>query len=75
MREEQSERTGISADRVVAELEKMAFAETEITEKSKIKALEMLGKHLGMFTEKVEITKEGEIPKLLDALQEKSPTE
>lgn len=30
----------------------MAFLDVEITAKEKIKALELLGKHLGMFTEK-----------------------
>lgn len=52
LRTEQSMRTEVTADRVVAELERIAFAETEITEKSKIKALEMLGKRVGIFDEK-----------------------
>lgn len=46
---QRSERTGISADTVLKELEKIAFSDTEITGKEKIRALELLGKHLGMF--------------------------
>ena len=51
----QSQRTGITADKVLKELEKVAFTDAEITGKEKIKALEILGKHLGMFSEKVDI--------------------
>lgn len=47
--QKRSERTGISADSVIKELVKIAFAETEITGKEKMKALELLGKHLGLF--------------------------
>jgi len=49
LQKEQSERTKISADNVINELQKIAFAETEISGKEKMKALELLGKHLGMF--------------------------
>ncbi len=52
LRSKQSERTGITADRVLSELEEVAFTETEISGREKIKALELLGKHLGMFDEK-----------------------
>ena len=48
--EQRSQRTEITADTVLKELAKIASADVEITEKSKIKALELLGKHLGMFT-------------------------
>ena len=44
-----SERTGINADIVIKELVKIALADTEITGKEKMKALELLGKHLGLF--------------------------
>lgn len=44
-----SERTGIKADDVINELKSVAFTETNITGKEKIKALELLGKHLGLF--------------------------
>ena len=50
----QSERTQITADTVLKELKKIALADTEITGKEKIKALELLGKHLGMFSDKIE---------------------
>ncbi len=49
---EQSKRTQITADDVVKELKTIAFADVETTGKEKIKALELLGKHLGMFNEK-----------------------
>lgn len=48
--EHQAERTQITADIVLKELAKIALTETEITGKEKMKALELLGKHLGMFT-------------------------
>ncbi len=54
LRKEQSNRTGITADTVLKELEKIALTDTEITSKEKIKALELLGKHLGMFNDKIE---------------------
>ena len=54
LRGEQSDRTGITADTVLKELKKIALADTEITGKEKIKALELLGKHLGMFNDKIE---------------------
>ena len=51
LREKQSERTGITADDVLRELKSIAFTEeVEISGKEKMKALELLGKHLGMFT-------------------------
>lgn len=59
-RKEQSERTGITADAVLKELEKIAFIDVELSSKDKMKALELLGKHLGMF-EKQEITATVEI--------------
>ena len=54
LRKEQSQRTGINADIVLKELEKIALADTDISGKEKIKALELLGKHLGMFSERKE---------------------
>lgn len=45
-----SERTGIKADDIINELKSVAFTETNITGKEKIKALELLGKHLGLFS-------------------------
>lgn len=50
LREEQQQRTEITADTVLGELAKIAAADgVEITGKEKIKALELLGKHLGLF--------------------------
>jgi phage terminase small subunit len=70
LREEQSKRTGITADEVLIELRNVAFAKAEILGRDKVKALELLGKHLGMFEEKVSVTHEEDIPKLLEALKE-----
>lgn len=107
---ERSRRTGVNADRVVAELAKIAFVnaedvidaetatiktnaaredtaaiqsvkvktfgedglEREIKMADKIKALELLGKHLGMFKDKVELsgTLETEKNKLDDLLSQ-----
>lgn len=51
LRKEQQQRTQITADAVLGELAKIAAAEgVEITGKEKIKALELLGKHLGLFS-------------------------
>lgn len=50
LREAQTKRTGITADTVLKELTQIALTETEISGKEKMKALELLGKHLGMFT-------------------------
>ena len=48
--QQRSQRTGITADDVISELAKIAAAEdVQITGKEKIKALELLGKHLGLF--------------------------
>lgn len=54
LREAQSKRTGVNADTVLKELKKIALADTEISGKEKIKALELIGKHLGMFSERKE---------------------
>lgn len=58
LRKKQSERTGINADTVLKELKKIALAEADISGKEKIKALELLGKHLGMFSERKEESNE-----------------
>lgn len=53
--EERSKRTGITQEKVVEEIGKIAFAtaadcaDTELKYASKLRALELLGKHLGMF--------------------------
>ena len=57
-KKERSEETGITAKMVVEELAQIGFADSavacglEIRANDKLKALELLGKHLGMFTEK-----------------------
>jgi phage terminase small subunit len=72
LREKQSKRTEITADKVLEELGAVAFnREIECIGRDKVRALELIGQHLGMFAEKVSITKEEEIPKLLDALKDK----
>lgn len=69
--EKRSEDTGITAEKVVKELEIIAFSDVEITAKEKIKALELLGKHLGMFVERKDEKPmtETEIPTLYKALE------
>lgn len=59
--EERSKRTEVKQDDVVNELAKIGFAksallyEMEVKTNDKLKALELLGRHLGMFTDKQEI--------------------
>ncbi|MEW6237077.1 MAG: terminase small subunit [Candidatus Omnitrophota bacterium] len=56
---ERSARTEIDADRVVQEIGTIAFAKVgKIKAADKIRALELLGKHLGMFVKKFEITEQ-----------------
>lgn len=54
------------------ELENIAFADAEITGKEKMKALELLGKHLGMFADKKDNAPvaETEMPMLYKALED-----
>lgn len=69
LRQKQSERTGITADTVLKELEKIALSDVEVSGKEKIKALELLGKHLGMFNGQTEDPAATE-NNLLDILKE-----
>ena len=72
LRLKQSERTGLTADDVINELREIAFTDgVEISGKEKIKALELLGKHLGIFTEHGSLD---ELPDngLMDALDQKA---
>lgn len=57
----QVKRTEVKADQVIAELALVAFSKIEKTS-DKLKALELLGKHLSLFTEKREVTMTGESP-------------
>lgn len=58
---ERSRRTGFNADRVLRELAEMGFAdgdtiiELNMKGADRVKALELLGKHLGLFKDKVEL--------------------
>ena len=64
---ERSRRTGVSADRVVQELSQIAFADGEegsVRMQDKIRALELLGKHMGLFTENVKL--QAERPVIID---------
>lgn len=71
LREEQSKRTEITADKVLEELGSVAFnRDIECIGRDKVKALELIGQHLGMFTEKVAITKEENSSKLDDILSQ-----
>lgn len=72
LQKQQSQRTGITADTVLKELEKIALTDTEISGKEKIKALELLGKHLGMFSgQQGDAAKlENELPMLYHALEQ-----
>lgn len=67
--DQRSERTGITADTVLLELERIALSDVEITGKEKIKALELLGKHLGLFSEQKVAAGEEELPQLFKALE------
>ena len=60
-RTKQQKRTSITADMVLNELAAVAFDDADDCKDSrlrytnKLKALELIGKHLGMFTEKVSV--------------------
>lgn len=49
-----SERTGIDADTVLEELRRVALTDAKITGSEKLKALELLGKHIGIFDNRME---------------------
>jgi phage terminase small subunit len=57
LREKQQEKTGITVSRVLSELAKIGFHDTEPDPKlnDKIKSLELIGKHLGMFSDQTPI--------------------
>ena len=56
LKAERSQRTEITQDRVVKELAAVARAEIKgVRAVDKLKALELLGKHLGMFVERYEV--------------------
>lgn len=55
---EQSERTGITADRVLQEYADLAFADPHDAAalNAKVRALDALGKHLGLFRENLNVS-------------------
>lgn len=68
---ERSRRTGVNADEVVQELARIAFAdgaEGGVRTQEKIRALELLGKHLGLFTENVRVQQV--LPVIIDDVKE-----
>lgn len=55
LRDKQSRRTEVTADKIIEELKVVAFAEdVVITGKEKMRALELLGKLFGLFVEKTQ---------------------
>jgi len=56
-RGEAMEKAKVSAEEVIQGLSKIAFSDSEKV-RDKLRALELLGKHLGLFKEKVEIEEE-----------------
>lgn len=55
--EAQKANAGLTADMVIAELKKIAFTEmVKIRAPDKVRALELLSKHFGLLTEKIEVT-------------------
>ena len=52
--QKRSERTGIDADTVLEELRRVALTDAKITGSEKLKALELLGKHIGIFDNRME---------------------
>ena len=71
--EARSIRTQISQDDVVQELAGIAFvpvADSVVKVRDKLRALELLGKHLGMFTDRVQMEVHGGVEEYLRKLEE-----
>lgn len=66
--QQRSERTGITSDDVIRELQAVAMSEAYIKGSDKVRALELLGKHLGMFDPQTAPPGAQELPALYDAL-------
>ena len=49
------ERTQVTADRVAKELSAIAFDPAGVKTRDRLKALELLGRHLGMFTDRLHV--------------------
>ena len=77
--QDRQERTEITQDMVVRELRDIAMAEasdestSELKYANKLKALELLGRHLGMFKDKVEVSglaaEQSKLDKLLEHMR------
>ena len=63
----QAKRADLSADKVLQELALIAFADFSKGENcsGKIRALELLGKHFGLFSDKVEVDHKGSGPQVI----------
>ncbi len=61
--------TDITPERVAKEFARLGFEEEEISVKDKLKALELLAKHLGMFTEKHEVSGPGGGPVMIEFVE------
>lgn len=68
--QQRSERVGVTADDVIRELRAVAMSEAEIKGSDKVRALELLGRHLGLFEPQNGNRGEEELPALYDALSE-----
>ena len=72
--EKQSQRTNVTADRIVQELAAMAFergadwTESKMKNNNKLRALELLGRHFGIFDGQGAQKKENQILKSLQSL-------
>ena len=72
--EKQSKRTNVTADRIVQELAAMAFergadwTESKMKNNNKLRALELLGRHFGIFDGQGAQKKENQILKSLQSL-------
>ena len=65
LRQQITERTQVTIDRVLKRLAEIAFNDSEAKHSDVLKACELLGKHLGMFTEKLQVTHEDEKPQVV----------
>ena len=62
----QTDKADVSADRVLQELATIAFSEwPDHNVSGKLRALELLGKHLGLFTNKVEVTSQNKAAQIV----------
>lgn len=67
--QERSERTGITADNVLKEIQKVAFSDTKISGREKLKALELIGKHCGIFDGQNQESGEKQLTNLFEIIE------